>query len=85
MFKLSFVKKFKKMAKNLDKVTKDKLDNTLDDLAEDPRKPSLRTHKNNKWDAWQSDIDQKYRVVWEYGPGEKEINVLAVGDHKIIE
>lgn len=85
MFKLYYTKQFKKDARKLNDATRDKLDKALDLLAENPRHPFLDTHKNHRWGAWQSDIDQKFRMVWDYGPGQKVITLFAVGDHKIIE
>ena len=72
--------------KRLKKVRK-----TLAFLGQNPRHPSLQTHAYdsivgpNGKKVWEAYVENKnpaaFRVLWCYGPGDKEITVLSVTAH----
>ncbi len=56
-----------------------------------PRYPGLQSHKYNNLhgargeDVWESYVEQRtpaaYRIFWHYGPGQREITILAITAH----
>ena len=60
-------------------------------LRDNPRHPSLKTHdidpltKRYGFKVWQSYLENKksgaLRMFWAYGPGRKEITILAIEPH----
>ena len=68
-----------------------KLTKTLDLLRHNPRHRSLATHaidemsKRHGFKVWQSYLENHTpaagRLFWAYGPGRKEISILAVEPH----
>ena len=60
-------------------------------LAADPRHPSLATHKHTAlskesgkevFEAYaENQTPTAYRIFWHYGPGEKEITIIAITPH----
>lgn len=63
---------------------------TLGLLETNPRHPSLRTHKyetlsNREYEVFEAYAENNtpgaYRVFWRYGPGAKEITILAITPH----
>lgn len=66
------------------------LTKTLKLLRENPRHPGLKTHIYHiKWDGYgkvfeayvQNHTPGAYRVFWSYGPGTREITILAISPH----
>ncbi len=68
-----------------------KLTKTLDHLRNNPRHPGLETHdidalsKRYGVKVWQSYLENRTpaagRLFWVYGPGRKEITILAIEPH----
>ncbi|MCE3230638.1 MAG: uncharacterized protein K0R52_566 [Alphaproteobacteria bacterium] len=63
---------------------------TLGFLEINPRHPSLRTHKyetlsTEDYEVFEAYAENKtpgaYRVFWRYGPGAKEITIIAITSH----
>ena len=63
---------------------------TLGLLETNPRHPSLRTHKyetlsKREYEVFEAYAENNtpgaYRVFWRYGPGAKEITILAITPH----
>lgn len=64
---------------------------TLGYLESNPRHPSLNTHKYESlskefglevFEAYaENKTPQAYRIFWHYGPGKKEITVIAITPH----
>ncbi|GAO98561.1 hypothetical protein Cva_01224 [Caedimonas varicaedens] len=60
-------------------------------LEKNPRHPSLNTHKYESltrefgieiFEAYaENKTPQAYRVFWHYGPGKKEITIIAITPH----
>lgn len=51
-------------------------------LEKNPRHPSLNTHKIEIFEAYaENKTPQAYRVFWHYGPGKKEITIIAITPH----
>jgi len=56
-----------------------------------PRYPGLQSHKYDSLegahgeDVWESYVEQRtpaaYRIVWHYGPGQREITILSITAH----
>lgn len=56
-----------------------------------PRYPGLRSHKYDSLQGargegvWESYVEQRtaaaYRIFWHYGPGQREITILAITVH----
>jgi len=56
-----------------------------------PRYPGLQSHKYDSLqgargeDVWESYVEQRtaaaYRIFWHYGPGQREITILAITAH----
>ncbi len=60
---------------------------TLRLLAENPRHPSLKTHKMQKavgdfgGNIFEAYVTKKYRLTWEYGPNQGMITLRNVDNH----
>jgi hypothetical protein len=62
---------------------------TLGFLEQNPRHPSLRTHKyqtlSSEYEVFEAYAENNTpgacRVFWRYGPGAKEITILAITPH----
>lgn len=56
-------------------------------LAEDPRHPSLKTHKVHRaigvfgGDVFEAYVTKKYRLTWEYGPDQGMISLRNIDNH----
>ncbi len=74
-----------------DPVRFEKVNRTLQKLAENPRHPSLKSHEfhtkkgPNGSKLWESYVENKtpaaYRVFWYYGPNARMITVIAITPH----
>jgi len=68
-----------------------KIKKTLDKLKENPRHPSLKTHKyqlfnnyNNEeiFEAYaENNTPAAYRIFWHYGPNKDYITILSITPH----
>jgi mRNA-degrading endonuclease YafQ of YafQ-DinJ toxin-antitoxin module len=80
---ISFEKKLKKLSFEV----KDAAKKTLSFLAQDPRHPSLKTHKVQKavgdfsGDVFEAYVTKKYRLTWEYGPDQGMISLRNIDNH----
>ncbi len=80
---LSFDKKLKKLSPPILEAAK----KTLRLLAQDPRHPSLKTHKVQKavgefgGDVFEAYVTKKYRLTWEYGPDQGMISLRNIDNH----
>ena len=60
---------------------------TLRLLSENPRHPSLKTHKIQKavgdfgGDIFEAYVSKKYRLTWEYGPDQGMITLRNIDNH----
>ncbi len=87
VFTLVFPLPFEKKLKKLPLPVKEAAKKTLRLLAENPRHPSLKTHKVHKavgdfgGDVFEAYITQKYRLTWEYGPHQGAITLRNVDNH----
>jgi len=62
---------------------------TLGLLEQNPRHPGLRTHKHqglsNDYEVFEAYAENNtpgaYRVFWRYGPGAREITIIAITPH----
>ena len=72
----------KTQPQNLDKQIK----KTLQLLKENPAHPSLRSKIYQSIEGvWESSVNMKYRVRWQYKEGQPyTIVLLAIGDHSIL-
>ena len=86
-YKLAPTKQFTKMLKAQTPGLKKQLKKTLKHLQENPAHPSLRSKKYQSIEGvWESSINMKYRILWQYGVNQPNtIVLLAVGDHKILD
>lgn len=79
----SFEKKLKGLPANIREAAK----KTLLFLSENPRHPSLKTHKVEKaigefgGDVFEAYVTQKYRLTWEYGPQQGMISLRNIDNH----
>ena len=85
-YKLAPTKQFLKMLKTQPPGLEKQLKKTLRHLQENPAHPSLRSRKYQSIEGvWESSINMKYRILWQYGVDQTDtIVLLAVGDHKIL-
>jgi mRNA-degrading endonuclease RelE of RelBE toxin-antitoxin system len=80
---LPFDKKLKKLPSSI----LDPAKKTLRLLAENPRHPSLKTHKIQKavgdfgGDIFEAYVTKKYRLTWEYGPDQGMITLRNIDNH----
>ena len=79
----SFERKLKKLPPDALEAAK----KTLRFLAENPRHPSLKTHKVQKavgdfgGDVFEAYVTKKYRLTWEYGPDQGMITLRNIDNH----
>jgi mRNA interferase RelE/StbE len=85
-YKLVPTKQFMKILKTQPQSLENQIKKTLKLLQENPSHPSLRSRKFQSIEGvWESSINMKYRILWEYGvekPG--TIVLLVIGDHSIL-
>ena len=85
MYTLVSTKRFRKSFRKLDTLEKKRAAGKLEILKNDPKHPSLNSHWNQKRRAWQSSINDRVRILWDYGPGKNEITLIIIGDHAVVE
>jgi len=85
-YKLAPTNQFKKMLKAQPQSLEKQLKKTLHLLQENPAHPSLRSKKYQSIEGvWESSVNMKYRILWEYGVEQPDVIVLlAIGDHSIL-
>jgi mRNA interferase RelE/StbE len=80
---LPFEEKFKKLGAEIKEAAK----KTIVLLSQDPRHPSLRTHKvkgtlgMHEGDVFEAYVSKKYRLTWEYGPDQGMITLRNIDNH----
>ncbi len=80
---LPFETKLKKLPASVQEAAK----KTLRLLAENPRHPSLKTHKVIQaigefgGDVFEAYVTKKYRLTWEYGPDQGMIALRNIDNH----
>ncbi|MBS4031605.1 MAG: type II toxin-antitoxin system RelE/ParE family toxin [Clostridiales bacterium] len=86
MLKIQPTSRFKRLIKKLPEEIKERLKDTLRQLQENPKHPSLRSKPYKSIPGvFESSINMKYRILWEYDTKTKTIIILlAVGDHDIL-
>jgi mRNA-degrading endonuclease RelE of RelBE toxin-antitoxin system len=78
---------FEKKIKNLPAKIQEPTKKTLRLLSENPRHPSLKTHKIQKavgdfgGDIFEAYVTKKYRLTWEYGPDQGMITLRNIDNH----
>ncbi|MBF0492269.1 MAG: hypothetical protein HQM15_05760 [Deltaproteobacteria bacterium] len=78
-----FEKKLKKLPKDILEATR----KTTKLLSENPKHPSLKTHKvlravgNFGSDVFEAYVTMKYRLTWEYGPDQGMITLRNIDNH----
>ncbi|EKD42285.1 MAG: cytotoxic translational repressor [uncultured bacterium] len=83
VFPASFEKKLKKLPADIKVAAK----KTLLFIAENPKHPSLKTHKVHQavgdfgGDVFEAYVTQKYRLTWEYGPDQGCITLRNIDNH----
>lgn len=86
-FDLRFTARFERQAAKLPQDVFDQLEKRLEQLAADPRYPSLGTHEvvgaagDLGGKVFELYVNKKYRVTWEYGPGKGVITLRNVDNH----
>lgn len=86
-FSLIIPVSLEKKIKGLPVSIREAVKKTLGFLAEDPRHPSLKTHKVQKavgdfgGDVFEAYVTKKYRMTWEYGPDQGMIAVRNIDNH----
>lgn len=80
---ISFEKKLKALPSDITVAAQ----KTLQFLSENPRHPSLKTHKVQKavgdfgGDIFEAYVTMKYRLTWEYGPDQGQISLRNIDNH----
>ena len=78
---------FEKKLKGLPPEIREASKKTLRLLSENPRHPSLKTHKVDKatgdfgGDVFEAYVTKKYRLTWEYGPDQGMIALRNIDNH----
>lgn len=78
---------FENKLKQLPQEIKKSAQKTLLFLSQNPRHPSLKTHKVEKatgdfdGDVFEAYVTQKYRLTWEYGPDQGMITLRNIDNH----
>lgn len=78
---------FEKRVRDLPAEIREAVAKTLRLLSENPRHPSLKTHKVQKaigdfgGDIFEAYVTKKYRLTWEYGPDQGMIALRNVDNH----
>lgn len=86
-FKLVIPLPFEKKLKKLPPPVREAAKKALCLLAENPRHPSLKTHKVVKatgefgGDVFEAYVTKKYRLTWEYGPDQGMIALRNIDNH----
>ena len=85
MFTLRFSNKARRAYDTLKGPLLKQLQKTLKLLADNPKHPSLRTHKHHELGCFESYVQNNtpgaYRVFWTYGPGKDELTILLIVKH----
>ena len=86
-FSLVIPDTFEKKLKKLSPAVREASKKALRFLSENPRHPSLKTHKVQKaigdfgGDVFEAYVTQKYRLTWEYGPDQGMITLRNIDNH----
>lgn len=86
-FKIVIPFPFEKKIKALPESIKEATRKTIKLLSENPRHPSLKTHKVNQalgdfgGDVFEAYVTKKYRLTWEYGPDQGMISLRNIDNH----
>lgn len=86
-FTLIFSLPFKEQLRRLPSAIQSAAGKTLRLLSQNPRHPSLRTHKVDRAfgdfskDVFEAYVTQKYRLTWEYGPDQGMITLRNIDNH----
>lgn len=86
-FKLAIPFTFEKKLKALPEAVREAARKALKLLTDNPRHPSLKTHKVEKavgefkGDVFEAYVTQKYRLTWEYGPDQGMISLRNIDNH----
>ena len=85
-YRLAPTKQFIKMLKSQPQDLEKQIKKALQLLQENPAHPSLRSKKYKSLDGvWETSVNMKYRILWQYGIEQPNVNVLlAIGDHSIL-
>jgi len=85
-YKLLPTKQFIKILKTQPQSLENQIKKTLRLLQENPAHPSLRSRKYQSIEGvWESSINMKYRILWQYGEEKTDtIVLLVIGDHSIL-
>lgn len=87
LFSLVILSTFEQKLKALDAQTLKATKKTLKLLSENPRHPSLKTHKVEKvtgdfgGDVFEAYVTRKHRLTWEYGPDQGMITLRNIDNH----
>lgn len=91
MFQLEYTKTFIKDLKRLkykDKITAERVNNTLKKLISDPTHPGLKSHtvgENEHGNIWSSRVTGDIRVLWPYSSEQTLVIILLkVGGHDYV-
>lgn len=82
--KLTYSKKFKKRYSSLNDKEKKQLQTKLKIFTQNPKHPSLRTHKIQGTVFWEFSVNMDIRVVWFYENNEL-IALVDIGHHDILD
>lgn len=86
-FTLVIPHSFEKKIKQLPSLIREAAHKTLLLLSQNPRHPSLKTHKVQKalgdfgGDVFEAYVTQKYRLTWEYGPDQGMLTLRNIDNH----
>ncbi len=85
-FQLVIPLPFEKKLKSLPRQIQEAAGKTLRLLSENPRHPSLKSHKVEKahgefGDVFEAYVTIKYRLTWEYGPDQGAISLRNIDNH----
>jgi mRNA-degrading endonuclease YafQ of YafQ-DinJ toxin-antitoxin module len=86
-FKIVIPLPFEKKVKEFPESVKEATRKTIKLLAENPRHPSLKTHKVHQargdfgGDVFEAYVTKKYRLTWEYGPDQGMISLRNIDNH----
>lgn len=87
IYTLRILNSFEKKVKKLPDAIKEAYKKTIKFLAQDPKHPSLNTHKvdNAVGDfggpIFEAYVTKKYRLTWEYGPDQGIITLRNIDNH----
>ena len=86
-FRLAIPVPFEAKLKKLPATVREAAKKHLRLLAENPRHPSLKTHKVTQaigefgGDVFEAYVTKKYRLTWEYGPDQGMIALRNIDNH----